>query len=732
MKEIQFIQNPQGPTLGVTTTKLLQIDGLTFKDLEKDGQLAPYADWRLPARERAADLARRLSIEEIAGLMLYSPHQMVPFRSGGPFVGTYKGKAFEESGAQDWELTDQQRAFVQDSHGRNILALHLKNGEVAARWSNEIQTLCEEMPHSIPANLCTDPRHSAKGGGAEFKSSDQGTSKWPDGLALGATFDENLARRFGRVVAEEYRALGLTTALAPQFDLGCEPRWMRTGDTYGADPELVMRMGRAYCEGLQDDPQAGDDGWGSHSVAAMAKHWPGGGSGEGGRDAHYGFGKYAVYPAGRQEDHLYPFLKGAFHLGGPTGCVAAVMPYYTVSTGFDPEGKKEGNSYNHALIHDLLRGKAGYEGILCTDWGITTDPLPEIDSFGSRCYGVEDLSEAERHLKLLENGIDQFGGNSEVAPILEAYRLGCQRKGEAAMRRLMEESALRILENVFRLGLFESPYLDPQRSSQVLACPDFVEEGFLAQLRSLVLLKNKGQVLPLKQGLKVYVPSRHIGRHRTFFRGWAEEADLPGASREVLEEFFQVVDSPQEADLALCFIESPINDGGYQEGEGYLPISLQYRPYTATHARKVSLAGGDFREEGENRSYQGKTATCPNESDLDLVLDARKAMGEKPVIVVLSLNNPCVVSELEGTADAILADFGVSRRAVLTLLTGGAKPEGRLPVILPASMEAVEEHPEDLPLGLEAHVDSEGHAYGFGFGLDFVGVLPAPEWKKES
>lgn len=640
-----LIKNPGGPQLGTVDAPILEVDGLYFKDLARIGKLLPYEDWRLDDDARAKDLAGRLSIEDIAGLMLYSPHQMVPNMPGGPFQASYDGKPFPESGREKWALTDQQKQLLSRDHVRHVLVMHLESGEIAARWSNELQHLAESLPWGIPVNISSDPRHGASKANAEFKSGADDVSKWPESMGIAAAFSPELCREFAEAVSTEYRALGITTALSPQIDLGTEPRWMRFEDTFGPHPDMVTELGRQYCDGLQTT-KGEADGWGKNSVCAMAKHWPGGGPCEGGRDAHYPFGKFAVYPGNHAKDHEKPFTKGALKLNGPTGCVSAIMPYYTVSWGLDKvNGKNVGNSYSHYLIHDLLRGKYQYDGIVCTDWGITQDPLPEIDSFSSRCYGVEDLTVAQRHLLAIENGVDQFGGNSEITPILHAYKLGCEKYGEAVMRERMELSAVRLLKNMFRCGLFENPYLNPE-----------------------------------------------------------------------------------EADFALVFIESPLSDGYSSEdrrqgGNGYVPISLQYRPYKAVAARNESIAGGDFREDFKNRSYKGKIGTAANEADLDLVLDAKAAMGDKPVVVCLRMHNPTIVSELEGAADAILIDFGVQAQAILDIVSGVAEPSALLPVPMPANMETVEKHCEDSPFDIEPYVDTCGHAYDFAFGMNWSGVI---------
>ena len=726
--DFKLYKNPDGPDIGATGARIIEADGLCFKDLAGAGKLLPYEDWRLSDEERARDLASRLSIPEIAGLMLYSPHQMVPAPAAGPFPGTYGGKSLDESGADPWALTDQQRDFVKKDHVRHILAAGMESAETAARWSNELQAYAESLPWGIPVNISSDPRHGSGSAGEEYKSGAGDVSKWPEGLGMAATFSPETCRAFGDAVSKECRAMGITTALFPQVDLATEPRWMRLEDTFGSHPELVTDFSRAYCDSLQTT-EGSEDGWGKDSVCAMAKHWPGGAPCEGGRDAHYPFGRYAVYPGNNLKDHLKPFIEGAFALPGPTRSASAIMPYYTVSWGLDQkDGKNVGNSYSHYLINDLLREKYGYEGVVCTDWGITADPLPEIDSFSSRCYGVEDLSEAERHLLAIENGVDQFGGNSAIAPILEAYEIGCERHGEEEMRARMERSAVRLLKNIFRCGLFENPYLDPEESVRTAGCEEFCRAGYEAQLRSVVMVKNTG-VLPQRERKKVYIPTRHIGPMKAFFRGDIPARDVDPVTDELVEKYYDRADSPQDADFALVFIESPLSDGGYSKadreagGNGYVPITLQYRPYKADTAREHSIAGGDPREGFTDRGYRGKTGYAANESDLDLVLDTKRAMGDKPVIVVLRMHKPTVPGEFEGSADGILVDFGVQSQAILDIVSGRAEPSGLLPVQMPKNMETVEAHCEDVPMDMEAYTDSEENIYDFGFGMDWSGVI---------
>ena len=205
--------------------------------------------------------------------------------------------------------------------------------------------------------------------------------------------------------------------------------------------------------------------------------------------------------------------------------------------------------------------------------------------------------------------------------------------------------------------------------------------------------------------------------------GQLPAVDVQPLTDKEAEGWFTLVSSPEEADAAVVFVESPLCDCYTQAdldrgGNGYLPITLQYRPYKAVVAREHSIAKGDFRENDCDRTYINKENIPYNASDLDNILSARQAMGDKPVIVVLQLHNPAVVAEFEPQTDGLIAHFGVENRVLLEILTGQAKPGGRLPMLLPKCMETVECHCEDIADDMEAYVDGAGNCYHYGFCLD--------------
>ena len=721
-----------GPTLGYSPqsgVKILTEDGYAFKDLNRNDSLDDYEDWRLTAQERAADLAKKLSVEEIAGLMLYSSHQSVPMVSHMGFgESTYGGKSFKESGAKPSDLSDDQKKFLRDDHLRAVLMTGVESPEVAARWNNDMQAYVEALDHGIPANTSSDPRHEAKAT-TEYNAGAGGQiSLWPTSLGLAATFDPQLVYRFGEIASEEYRALGIATALSPQVDIATDPRWTRFNGTFGEDPQLATDMAQAYCDAFQTTPET--KGWGTKSVNAMVKHWYGYGAQEGGRDSHLASGKYAVYPGKNLAMHKRSFAEGAFRLKGGTEMASAVMPIYSILWNQDPSGENVGGSYSRWLIQQQLRDEAKFEGVVCTDWGITKD-MKVLDSpRGGKPWGAEALTETERHYKILQAGVDQFGGNNEIGPVLEAYKMWAKAQGEASARERFEQSARRLLLNVFRVGLFENPYLDPAESQKTVGNPDFMKAGYEAQLKSVVMLKNHAsQTLPVKKKKKVYVPKRHFPAIPGLWGGISEEKTVEPIDLALVGKYFEVVKEPEQADFAICLIEEPSAGFGYSTadvrsgGNGYVPYSLQYDDYTANYARGVSIAGGDPMEKFTNRSFKGKTVKTYNRDDMLLVRNTKKEMGEKPVIVVLETGRPVVLSEIEPFADAILVSFNVQHQALLDIISGKAEPSALLPMQMPADMKTVEEQLEDMPRDMRCYQDADGHTYDFAFGMNWQGVI---------
>lgn len=692
--------------------RTISCGGLLFKDHNRNGKLDSFEDWRLGAEERAAGLAALLPVEALCGLMINSAAIDIP----------------EDSTA----LLQRHKGWIDNDHIRATLVKRNGNPLRSAIYTNLAQRECEGCDFAIPHIFSSDPRNEVRS--YEEFSNTEGSKRslWPVQLALGATFDGEVVRKYGEITAAEFRAQGITMFLGPQADVASDPRWARITGAFSEDVDLVTDLSRICIDAYQTTPGA-KDGWGGRSVACMVKHWPGGGPCEAGRDAHLAAGKYAVYPGDGQLNGINPFVNGAFRLEGGTSHASCVMAYYTIPYGIAPESENVGNAFNSYVLTDLLKEKYGYQGYISTDWNVMPPYKGLQDNPASgRCWGMEDATQEERFLKMIEAGIDQMAiGNLSAEYVRGAYRQYAEKYGEKAARERFEHSARKVLEVTFRLGLFECPYVDEQEADRIVGCPEFCREGHLAQLKSVVMLKNRAGVLPLKPGSKVYIPQADMPGIYSLITGLKRRDGrftycLPPAE---VGDFFSFTDNPDKADFAMVFTTEPVTGTGFSAedynsgGNGYMPLSLQYPAYTASAAREHSIAGGDPCDRTTDRSYRGKTITPPNSNIPQLMEQTRELMGDKPVVLLLMASRPVVMRDIEPYADAILLAFNIERRCFLEIASGQFEPYGLLPVQFPADMDTVEEQFEDTPRDMRCHVDSEGNTYDFAFGMDWNGVI---------
>ncbi|MFV0285033.1 MAG: glycoside hydrolase family 3 N-terminal domain-containing protein [Demequina sp.] len=734
------VTNPgDGPVLsysaeGGVTLLEEEIDGATyaFKDMNGNGELDTWEDWREDSEVRAADLASQMSIEQVAGLMLFSSHERTPADG----------------------FTDAQKEYLENSNLRAVLNAAGSDAEVTVPWVNEMQafveTLATEDTPYVPVNFASDPRSEAATGGV-YNADGADISRWPSNLGLAATFDAAFTKQFGEMASAEYRALGITTALSPQIDLATDPRWLRVGGTFGEDAAQAAELAGAYVDGFQGSE--GEAEWGPESVNAMIKHWAGDGAGEGGRESHTDAGKYRVYPGDNLDEHVSVF-QGALD-------AASVMTSYSISLDADGEPLFEdrmGSAYDSGQM-SLLRDDNSFGGVVVTDWGVMTGANDE-GAFIATAWGAEDLTPAERYVKVLGTGHDMFGGVNDATYILEAADLW-QEQFEAGDQEVdaetrFQESGARILNMSFQAGLYESAFLDPEESASVLASEDKVAAGYAAQLASVVMLKNSDGIISADTDYSdktVYIPQSSDNGLPSLF-GDPAYTQGPSIDLDVAAQFFGEVVTDEveldedgkvvsyttpdlsDVDLVLVGMDSPTtgavfgNSGYDAESDSYYPLALQYREYTADgdNVRKTSISG-DILEDGtqENRSYFGNSVTASNEADLDAferAVDAVEASGKDiPVVVGLKATNPVIPAEFEADADAILVGFGISDQALVEVVTGGSEPAGRLPIQFPADMDTVEANQEDVPKDVTPYTDADGNAYDYGFGLNYSGVI---------
>jgi beta-glucosidase len=480
---------PVQPALGSRGGATIAVDGLKFRDLDRDGKLSPYEDWRLDPDQRAADLTARMTLDEKAGAMM---HGTVPAK--GPLGVAGIGAGYD---------LDKAAPLIQSRHVETFITRLSGAPAMLAEQNNALQALAEDTRLGIPVTISTDPRnHFQFTAGASVTSG--GFSQWPEATGLAAIGDPALTKRFGEVARKEYRAVGIHQALSPMADLATEPRWSRINGTFGEDPALVGAMVKAYVQGFQ----GGEQGLAADGVSAVVKHWVGYGASAKGFDGHNRYGRYAVFPAGQFDQHVKPF-DDAFAAG-----VVGVMPTYAILQGVTLDGKPlepVGAGFSRQLLTDLLRGKHGFKGLVISDWAITNDcgqtcrdgfPAGQAPSFEgfSTAWGVEELSKVDRYAKGVNAGLDQFGGVEDTAELVAAVKAG--KITPSPHRPVGAPGNGRQVP----AGPVREPLCRSQGGRGDRRRPGFVAEGRAAQSRALTLLENKDGLLPLKgAGRKVWL-----------------------------------------------------------------------------------------------------------------------------------------------------------------------------------------------------------------------------------
>jgi beta-glucosidase len=567
----------------------------------------PYQDPKLTVAERVADLLPRLSLEDKAGLMF---HEIAPMLPGGELLqpGSPWGVATEE-------LIRQKRITHFNVHGVPT------QGSEMARWHNKLQSIAAEVGLGVPVTISTDPRHAfAENQGALFSSG--AFSQWPESLAFSAIGDLDVVEQFGDIARQEYRAVGIHASLHPQIDLATEPRWARSGMTFGEDAKQSGAVGAAYIRGFQGKV------FGKTSVSTMTKHFPGGGPQLDGEDPHFEYGKEQVYPGNNFDYHVEPF-KDAIAAG-----TRAMMPYYGQPIGTKYE--EVGFGFNKGVLTDLLKDELGFEGIICTDWGLITDANILGQDMPARAWGVEHLSRSERVEKAINAGADQFGGESCPELIVELVR-----EGRISEERI-DYSAAKLLAEKFILGLFdEERFVDEAVADAIVGKPEFLAAGEAAQRASFVLLKLAGEgaaQLPLAAGLKIYV----------------EGLDVDKAGR-----LGQVVGNPAEADLAII--------------------------------RKN--AHFDPRPGGFEALFHAGSLEYPAD-EVARIVEICKTV---PTIFDIYLDRAAVFPEIAEAAAVVTANFGSNPNAFMDVLQNPKLAKGRLPIELPSSLNAILASKSDVP-----------------------------------
>ena len=681
------------PELGIRTVKIIEVDDYQFKDLNKNGELDKYEDWRLSPNERSQDLLSKMSVEEKAGFMLINSLNMVGTRAAEASEGKLKASDLSESdgggfgrgggfgqsrpqnsnnsarqgtrtgtreGAQNQEgsfiagmnRTGGTTDRVKKYHNRHFILRSNESVNVTAEWANKLQALCESEPLGIPAIIASNPRnHITTNASLGTSVGTTVFTAWPGELGLSAMRDLELVREFADDSRQEWAAVGLRKGYMYMADLATEPRWSRVNGTLGENSEWVAKMMREIVLGFQGEKLH------SKSVALTTKHFPGGGSGKDGQDSHFEWGKAEIYPGGMFDNNLIPF-QSAIDAG-----TSAIMPYYSLPQGTEYE--EVGFAYNKGIINDILRTRMGFKGIVNSDTGILT----------RMSWGVESLTKPERYKKAIEAGTNLFSGESDPEVLIEVINSGMVNMA------LIDSSVVLLLKEKFELGLFENPYVDVEAAEMIVNNDKFRERAALAMRKSVVLLRNENKVLPVKPKTKVYFESypRNSGRGRNNSEPQPEGPNIYTLNNNQYD--IEFVKTPEAAEMVILWLQPGGNSLFRSTGE---PISIS-----------LSKCG----------------------VDVDYV---NGISAKKPTVLIINYTNPWVIDEVYNkdtkNVVGVLATFGTTPDALLDVITGKFNPSGKMPFSTPVSDEAVQNQKEDVP----GYLEGEGYAlFNYDEGISY-------------
>jgi beta-glucosidase len=631
------------PVLGHRSAPLINDGGFQFKDLNKNGKLDKYEDWRWSNEERTKDLLSKMSVEEKVGFMLISTSRLKSERSAqinAPTDNAIKPSSDlneEDQISNNNIFTRKPLAFpmmssvgatkgIKQFHLRHFILRANVSARLTAEWSNKLQALAESDGLGIPAIIASNPRnHITKDASIGLSVGATVFSNWPGELGLSAMRDLKLVREFADIARQEWAAVGLRKGYMYMADLSTEPRWQRIEGTFGENADWVAKMITEVVLGFQGTKLS------SNSVAMTTKHFPGGGAGVGGQDPHFEWGKFEHFPGNMFQNNLIPF-KAAIKAG-----TSSIMPYYSIPQ--DTKYEKVAYAYNKEVIHDLLRDSLGFNGIINSDTG-PIDMMP---------WGVENITIPERYKKAIEAGVNIFSGTGDPTKLLETVKSGM------VDMKLIDNSVSRLLMEKFALGLFENPYVDEDAAEKIVGNAKFQARGDLAMRKSIVLLRNETKTLPLKPKTKIYFESYFQRRGAT----------SPSVVYESKDNKYDVefVKTPEEADYVLLWL-TPGAKALFQSDGSTLYLNMSKNSVDVNYVNTLT--------------------------------------GKKPTILAINYTNPWVIDEIyndqtKKNIKGVIATFGTTNEALLDIVLGKFNPTGKMPFTTPISEMAVEKQLSDVP-----------------------------------
>jgi len=729
---VKLFENKNGATIGSCDRKILEIDGLYFKDIDGSGEFKDFDDWRKSPIQRAESYVKVLSTDEKIGLLFASDWRMG--------IDQEDKSKLDESGVLDeGELVNAKTIFgiqnlpstsvvIKEWFARHLIFRKNPSPKDLVDWVNQLNAKAEECEHFVPVEIISNSRN--ENGETIFGMNDATGvfATWPGTLGIAAIAKgEGLGviEEFGNTIRKEWDATGIKKGYMYMADVLTDPRWQRSYGTFGEDPKLI----RDIFEKLVPLVQGSDKGVTTDGVAMTVKHFPGGGARENGFDPHYKAGQWNVYAT---ENSLRDYHLPAFGSAIAKN-VSSIMPYYAKPAsdksasqkdlcGNDIEMKPLGFAYNDYFIKKLLKEQLGFKGYINSDTGIVHN----------MCWGVEALDTAERIAFAINNGeVDLISGLFDVKETKEAIDRasndyyeshdipdGFTKADITLSEAALDKAITRTLTEMFALGIFDNPYRDPKIAEEIINDKKDREVSELAHRKSVVLLKNDG-ILPLKKDVNVYI--------ECFNKNVEQANERSEKLRKLFLDKLNIVEEFKDADIAILLV-NPTSGEYFNATKGYLELDI-------CDSKKVC----NVSEDGLPMEETHEETTVANANRIKEISEILHKNGGK-VVGNINISLPWLLGEFEPYVDALCAGFDTYDKAVLDVIFGDFSPIAKLPLTLPRGDEVITVDkngvcisPNDVP-GYDkdkympesmkdengkayAYRDNAGNYYELGFGL---------------
>ncbi len=740
-ENVKYFKNQDGPVIGTVSRKVIEKDGLYFKDLDGSGEFKDYDDWRLPPEKRAESYVKTLTVKEKVAQLFISDWDMGKYPVSSLFKESEGDVPLDESGLLDEGAKTGMTMFgelsvpgttdlLKEWFNRHLILRSDPTAEELADWINQLQAVAEECEHLIPVEVVSNNRNENLK--VTYDSDAEGTfAMWPGCMGISAAVrgdDIKIIDNYADCIRREWDSVGMKKGYMYMADCVSDPRWQRTSQAFGEDPELTSQIMDHLIPGVQ----GGSDGVTEDGVAMTIKHFPGGGPRENGFDPHYKAGQWNVYATegSLEKYHVKPFKMAV------KNNASSIMPYYSKPS-LEKSAKQEdmegnpmpmepyGFCYNKPFIDTLLRGQMGFKGYINSDTGV-------LRNMG---WGVEMLDRPERiGFAVTHTGTDILGGVFENEDGMESYERstndyydthplpeGFKKEDVTLNDESLDRAVSRTLTEMFRLGEFENPYRDPAKAEEICKNAGDRAEAALTQRKSVVLLKND-DTLPLKAGKTVFA--------ETFYK---DPKDAEAANEKLwkmlTDQGVTLTDDPSKADYAIIMLNP--NSGEYFNATpGYLELDI----CQGKTVHNVDEDGKPVEETHEETTLTGMGC-------ISKIVEMVHANGGK-VIANVNVTLAWMLGNIEPYVDALTAGFDTSAAATLDVMFGRFVPTGKLPITLPRGDEVLAVNadgicvsPNDVP-GYDkdqympdslkdengkayAYRDSDGNYYELGFGLSY-------------